>query len=150
MDPLLIFLCFVNDSTTPVLRQFDYCRSLGWEEFRRAREGFVPRSPEDKWLVLHRGGEMSFLRSGDSRLVYRVTFTNLEGAFRATQALVNACPETVTPLPDSCEARILDCLIDRLLLGLPAVFPALPGESPEQSRLTECIWMGRAAAQGLT
>ncbi len=145
MDPLLIFLRFARAGKAPAMRRFSYQRSLDWREFRRASAGFVPCSPEDKWLVLHRGGWLSFYRSGDSRLVYRVRFSNLEGAFRATSALVNASPEMVTLLPDSCEARILDCLIDRLLLGRPAVFPALPGESPEQSRLTERIWMGRAA-----
>ena len=145
MDTLLILLRFVREGKGPAMRRFSYERRLDWQEFHRARAGFIPRSPEDQWLVLHRGGWLAFYRSGDSRLVYRVSFSNLEGAFQATRALVNASPETVTPLPDSCEARILDCLIDRLLLGRPAVFPALPGESPEQNRLTERIWMGRSA-----
>jgi len=145
MDPRIVFLCRLRIEETPELRSFAYGRVLSWEEFGRGRRGLTPLSPEDKWLITVRGGELSFYRSGDGSLVYRVTFVNSDGAFRADTARVNACAEQVTPLPDACEAALLNCLIDRLLLGLAKPFPALPGESAERTRLTERLWLGRAA-----
>ncbi|MCE5271217.1 hypothetical protein LLH00_08025 [bacterium] len=150
MDPRIVFLRRLRLGPDPAMRGFTYGRVLGWEEYGRVRRGLVPLSSEDKWLVAVRGGELSFFRSGDGTLVYRAEFVNAEGAFRAETAQVNACAEQVAPLPDTCEAALLDCLIDRLLLGRPAPFPALPGVGGESAGLIERLWLGRAALRDST
>ena len=130
------------------MRAFPYERNLSWAEYQRAARGVVPLSAEDKWLVLQHGGRLSFYRSGNGVLVYRVRFVNRDGCFRAVRAEVNADETQVQHQPDSYETDLLDYLTDRLLLGLDAEFPSPPGTDPGRARILERIWMGSLAARG--
>ncbi|MBW7997366.1 MAG: hypothetical protein FVQ81_12500 [Candidatus Glassbacteria bacterium] len=129
------------------LREFPYRRVLSWEQYQRASRGLAPAGPEDKWLVLCRGGRLHFFRSGNGVLVFRVSFANRQGAFPAGRAEVNADSAQLLPQPDRYEACLLDYLIDTLLLGRRAKFPAPPGTDGERAAMLERLWMGRAAQQ---
>ena len=71
---------------------------------RPVRHGFVPLSTLDKWFVACNHGTVSFYRSGNGVLVYRVSFVYQERAFKAREALVNDDPTQITPLPAGYEA----------------------------------------------
>ncbi|HLA40316.1 MAG TPA: hypothetical protein VJ417_09975, partial [Candidatus Glassbacteria bacterium] len=105
-------------------REIAYRRELSWEEYRRVRQGYIPRSGSDKWLVVQRRGELQFFRSGNGTFVYAVKFKHAGGGFVAERAVVNDDPGRLAPAPDHYERKLLDYLIDRLLLGHEIEFPA--------------------------
>ena len=145
MDPGLMLIRILRAPLPSRLRRLDWGRSLDWAQYARARRGFVPLSPADKWFVACNRGTFSFHRSGNGILVYRVNFVYRDEVFAARETLVNDDPLQITPLPESYETLFLDYLFDILLLGRKRPFPALPGTDPALAPLVERIWMGRAA-----
>lgn len=127
------------------MREFPYDRTLEWADYKQAARGVVPLGPEDKWLVLQRQSLFSFYRSGNGVLLYRVRFVNRDGRFRSVRAEVNDDGRQVYHQPDTYEAELLDYLIDRLLLGCEARFPAPPGAEQSRARMLERLWMGSLA-----
>ncbi|MEA2063657.1 MAG: hypothetical protein U9P14_08175 [Gemmatimonadota bacterium] len=122
-----------------------YERDLSWAEYSRVRSGLAPSGPEDKWLIYRRGQTVYFRRSGNGTLVYKVRFAPEGGSFRAVEAHLNVGPGQLDPMPEPLERRMLDYLIDRLLLGHSAGFPVSESVDSEQAAVIERIWMGRAA-----
>ncbi len=130
------------------MERLDYRRRLSWAEYSRVRQGLVPSRPTEKWLIYHRAGKLFFRRSGNGTLVYRVRFAPRGGGFEAVEAHVNADREQLDPLSHGYDCRMLDYLIDRLLLGRQVNFPLPEGLEPERAALMERIWMGDSARQG--
>ena len=128
------------------MKPLNYHRRLSWAEYTQVRRGLAPTSPGEKWLIYHWGSKVFFRRSGNGTLVYRVRFAPKGRGFAALEAHVNADREQLDPLPPEYDCRMLDYLIDRLLLGRKAGFPAPEGLDGERSALMERIWMGDAPA----
>ena len=124
------------------MRPLDYRRFLSWAEYGQVRRGCLPRSSADKWLIFRRQGRFYFYRSGNGVLVYAVTFAHRGQGFEAVSAQVNADPEQLDPLPEEYECRVLDYLIDRLLLEREVSFPLPDNMDWQAGRLLERIWMG--------
>ncbi len=124
------------------MKRINYSRRLSWAEYARVRKGLFPLSPSDKWLIFFRYGTLYFYRSGNGTLVYKLRFRHQGQGFEASEAWVNADPEQIDPLPENYECRLLDYLIDRLLLNREAKFPLPEGIAPEQGAMLERIWMG--------
>lgn len=123
-------------------KRINYSRRLSWAEYARVRKGLFPLSPSDKWLIFFRYGTLHFCRSGNGTLVYKLRFRHKEQGFEASEAWVNDDPEQIDPLPENYESRLLDYLIDRLLLNREAKFPLPEGTSREEGAMLERIWMG--------
>ena len=124
------------------MRPLDYCRLLSWAEYGQVRGGYLPRSSGDKWLIFRRQEKLYFYRSGNGVLVYTVAFAHRGQGCEATAAFVNADPEQLDPLPEEYERRVLDYLIDRLLLEREVSFPLPDNMDWQAGRLLERIWMG--------
>ncbi|OGG03067.1 MAG: hypothetical protein A3F83_07105 [Candidatus Glassbacteria bacterium RIFCSPLOWO2_12_FULL_58_11] len=124
------------------MRSLDYNRFLSWAEYGQVRRGCLPRSCEDKWLIFQPRGELHFCRSGNGLLVYAIIFAHLGPGFEAVSARVNADPALLDPLPEEYECRVIDYLIDRLLLGREVLFPLPDGLDRQSGQVLERIWMG--------
>jgi len=146
MKPGLILIKNFPKKRPRKLRPLDYARQLSWAEYSLVRKGLVPASVTDKWLIYCRGGKVFFRRSGNGILVYRVRFAPKDQEFAAVEAHVNADREQLDPLPPEYDCRMLDYLIDSLLLGRKVSFPAPQGMDREHLAMMERIWMGDAAA----
>jgi hypothetical protein len=130
------------------MKPLNYARQLSWPEYTRVRRGLVPTSAAEKWLIYRWGSKIFFRRSGNGTLVYRVRFAPKGGGFAAVETHVNADSDQLDPLPPKYDCRMLDYLIDRLLLGRKVSFPVPEGMDSERAALMERIWMGNAGAAG--
>jgi hypothetical protein len=149
MKPGLILIKNIPKKKPRRMESLDYARRLSWAEYTLVRKGFVPASPADKWLIYSWGGKVFFRRSGNGTLVYRARFAPRGRGFAAVEAQVNADREQLDPLPQEYDCRVLDYLIDRLLLGRQEeCFPAPEGMDREGAAMIEKIWMGDAAGGG--
>ena len=128
-------------------KRINYSRRLSWDEYATVRKGLVPLSPGDKWLVLFRSSALYFYRSGNGTLVYKIRFRHQGEGFEACEAWVNDDPEQIDPLCENYECRLLDYLIDRLLLNREVKFPLAEQTSRQQGAMLERIWMGNAAGE---
>ena len=124
------------------IRKINYSRQLSWAEYSRVRKGLLPLSSKDKWLIFFRSGIVYFYRSGNGTLVYKLRFRHQEQGFQASETWVNDDPEQIDPLPENYECRLLDYLIDRLLLNREVKFPLPEQMSREEGAMLERIWMG--------
>ncbi len=132
------------------MNEFEYARELSWAEFARVRRGLMPLGPGDRWLIFHHRGLICCCRSGNGRLVYAVRFLNRDGGFRAVSALAGEEPPGGLPYyGPGYDRRLLDYLIDRLLLDRPAAFPLPAGLGGEEAALLEriCIGAGRTSRE---
>ena len=130
------------------MRVLKYARQLSWPEYTQVRRGLVPTSVAEKWLIYRWGSKIFFRRSGNGTLVYRVRFAPEGGGFAAVETHVNADSEQLDPLSPEYDCRMLDYLVDRLLLGRKVSFPAPEGMDSQRAALMERIWMGDAGAEG--
>ncbi|MBN2287896.1 MAG: hypothetical protein JXQ83_01090 [Candidatus Glassbacteria bacterium] len=146
MKPGIILVKKFRGKPPRSMEPLGYRRQLTWPEYARVRRGAAPACSADKWLIYCRGGRVFFRRSGNGTLVYRVKFSQKGRGFEAVEAHVNADREQLDPLPQQYECRMLDYLIDRLLLGREAAFPVPEGTDLERAAVLERIWMGDAAA----
>mgnify|MGYP000209180864 CR=1 FL=1 len=124
------------------IRKINYSRRLSWAEYAMVRDGLLPLCSKDKWLIFFRRGMLYFYRSGNGTLVYKLRFRHQEQGFQASEAWVNDDPEQIDSLPENYECRLLDYLIDRLLLNREVEFPLPEQMGREKGAMLERIWMG--------
>ena len=92
-------------------------------QFARIRHGLIPKEMEDKWFVYFDEPWLLLHRSWTGQLVYRVRFESTDGGMRVVLAEVIDARDRYSRSSDEFEARLLDFLIRRLLLGEPVPFP---------------------------
>lgn len=92
-------------------------------QFAQITRGLVPREMEDKWFVYFEDPWLFLHRSWTGQLVYRLRFESVGGDMKVALAEVIDARDRYSRSSDEFEARMLDFLIRRLLLGEPAPFP---------------------------
>lgn len=91
------------------------------------RRGFTPQRTEDRWFVHFESGRLLMRRSWTGFLIYEVAFEERGATLLATDARINRNPKQYGGTDDEDDKRMILELIDELLLGLPAQFPAQGG-----------------------
>lgn len=94
-----------------------------------AVRGHVPREMEDKWFVLFEKGRLLFHRSWTGNLIYDLAASWRGDRLYLGQAYVNRRPAQYSETDDRYDTAILGYLIDVLLRGVPADFPATGQDS---------------------
>ena len=107
--------------------------------------GFVPTVMEEKWFVYLESGRLLFRRSWTGILIYDV-----EAAWRGDQLYlgqvrVNRDPQQYGETDDDYDRRLLVYLIEVVLLGEHATFPAKDEPTPEQTALRAWSLAGKAS-----
>lgn len=107
--------------------------------------GFIPRQMEDKWFVYLDRGKLHFHRSWTGVLVYEV-----EAAWRGDrlylgQVRVNRNPSQYGETDDEYDKRLLQYLVDAVLLGLPSAFPIKEGGDEDVAALQAWSIAGSAS-----
>ncbi len=101
-----------------------YERTFTTDELAQLARGLVPREMEDKWFIFFERGELHVHRSWTGICIYVVRLADRAVA----EAWSNRDP-TQYRGEDVQDARMLEFLIDRLLLGLAVPFPEVGASS---------------------
>lgn len=121
-------------------------RSFSRDEMAAIRQGVVPAQMEDKWFIYWRNDRLHFHRSWTGIGIFVARFASEaegEGA-RLVGAHVNRNPEQYSSTDDERDARLLEYVIDVVLLRRPVAFPADPNVGgPEVMQAWAAV--GRAA-----
>ena len=117
-------------------------RRVSAAEMARIEVGLIPQEMEDQWFIYVRSGTLYFHRSWTGNCIYAVRFAPEGEGFRMVAAEVNRDPAQYQESDDARDVRLIDDLVDLLLLRRPAAFP--DDASPEQRALKAWAPLGRA------
>ena len=113
------------------------------EQMTMIRRGVVPREMEDKWFVYWKDGALHFHRSWTGFCVFEVRFACGEQGAVAVEAVVNRDAEQYGSTDDERDAKMVEYLINVLLLRRPAKFPSM-WTSKSKAALEQWSVVGRA------
>lgn len=119
-------------------------REFSDDEILLIQRGFLPEKMEDKWFIYWQDDTLFFHRSWTGYCIYVAHFQCIEGEWRLIGAEANRNPEQYHLSSDHQEAKMIDYLIDLLLLRRVASFPC-EGSSPEESAIKAWSSVGRAS-----
>lgn len=97
---------------TPFSRLFDA------EQSALVRQGFRPRRPADRWLIVHTPGLLSFRRALTGTLIFQVLLHERGDNLETTEAILNRDPDEYRGGNVADDVALIHFLIDRHLLGL--------------------------------
>jgi hypothetical protein len=95
-------------------------REFTEEDYLRLKNGLIPEVMEDKWFIFMENNVLSFHRSWTGMCIYQAHFDN---QYTITEVWVNRDSEQYKETDDEYDERLLNFLIDNLLLGKSTPFP---------------------------
>lgn len=101
-------------------------RSFSPAELQAIRHGVIPAQMEDKWFILWRDDRLHLHRSWTGICIFVARFEPDGEGGRLVGAHVNRNPEQYGGTDDERDARLLQYVIDAVLLRRPVEFPADP------------------------
>ncbi|MBE0564480.1 MAG: hypothetical protein IH621_00860 [Krumholzibacteria bacterium] len=119
-------------------------RSFSSEEMQAIRHGVIPAQMEDKWFIYWRDDRLHCHRSWTGICIYVARFEPDGGGARLVGAAVNRNPEQYGSTDDEQDARLLEYVIDAVLLRREVEFPEDPG-MPGPAVVQAWTEVGRAA-----
>lgn len=110
-------------------------KSISSEEMIEVRKGLVPLEMEDKWFCFCEENSVFFHRSWTGHCVYEIKFEKNDEGYRLFELVINN-EEEQGVLDVHFEKKLVEFLIDRLLLNKKVKFPSLDDSlSNEQSSM---------------
>ena len=107
------------------------------------RRGVIPREMEDKWFVYWKGRDLYFHRSWTGFCLYIVHFEVENIGAKAVEAILNRDPDQYRCTDDLYDAKMIQYLIDVLLLRRRAKFPS-KSKDKKRRALEQWSQVGRA------
>lgn len=104
--------------------RLDVQRTYTAAEMSKIRGGLIPEEMEDKWFVFYEGDTLYLHRSWTGFCIYQACFERRGEEYALVEAWASRDPEQYQASDDAHDARLLLYLIDVLLLGKYAPFPA--------------------------
>jgi hypothetical protein len=111
--------------------KLDIERVFTEQDYLRLKNGLIPRAMEDKWFIFMENDVLSFHRSWTGTCIYEVHFDKQRAI---TDVWVNRDGEQYKEADNEYDKRLLNFLIDNLLLGKSTLFPMLsnlPSDLPK-------------------
>lgn len=93
------------------------------EEFVTISQGFVPKTPADKWFIYLEDEWLYCHRSASGSCIFQLQIVPDEAGYAADVMWVNQDPSQYRSLDDEYDVALLAYLIDTILLGRFAPFP---------------------------
>ena len=106
--------------------KLDIERKFSEQEYNRLSQGLIPETMEDKWFISMENDVLSFRRSWTGVCIYEVHFDDKRTIH---EVWVNRDSEQYKETDNEYDKRLLNFLIDNLLLGQSTPFP-VPSTSP--------------------
>ena len=119
-------------------------RSFPAGEWAALRQCVVPAQMEDKWFIYWQDDRLHFHRSWTGICVWVARFEPVGDGVRLVGAEVNRDPEQYKSTNDERDARLLEYVIDAVLLRRAVEFPADPNV-PDPAIMQAWAAVGRAA-----
>ena len=119
-------------------------RSFTPPEAEALRHGVIPAQMEDKWFIYWLDDRLHFHRSWSGTCIWVARFEPDGDGARLVGAEVNRDPEQYSSIDEEQDARLLEYVIDAVLLRRGAEFPVDPA-SPDLPVLQAWAAVGRAA-----
>ena len=101
-------------------------RTFSEQDYLRLKHGLIPKAMEDKWFIFMENDVLSFHRSWTGMCIYEVHFDKQRVM---TEVLVNRDSEQYKETDNEYDEKLLNFLIDNLLLGRNTPFP-MPNDLP--------------------
>jgi hypothetical protein len=120
-------------------------------EYESIRYGLVPEQMEDTWFIFVEADTLYFHRSWPGHCIFQLTLTREGERYAVGDALVNRDAGQYGGTDDAYDVRLLNYLIDNLLLGgrrtmLPTP-PGTPADIQTELRLHHLVGAGRRGAE---
>lgn len=104
-------------ATIPLDREFTE------SEMQLIRNGHIPEAMEDRWFIYWENNDLFIHRSWTGNCIYVVRFEQRGNTAPMIAARVNRDPEEYTQTNDLHDARMIEYLIDTVLLNREVPFP---------------------------
>ncbi len=98
-------------------------RSFGTADRKKLVFGHLPEVMEDKWFIYYDQGVLNFHRSWTGFCVYRALCDDDGSSLLFKRVLINRDPTQYTETDDTYDLRVLNFLVDAVLLERPVAFP---------------------------
>lgn len=85
--------------------------------------GLIPQQMEDKWFIYFESGWLSFHRSWSGVCIYALRLDGSPAGVRVVESLVNRNLEQYQATDTDYDRKLVQFLIDALLLGKAVSFP---------------------------
>jgi hypothetical protein len=111
-----------------------YERVFTAKEYERLQIPLIPEEMEDKWFIYMENECLHFIRSWSGHRVYQVQFDEMraDGSHVAAMATLNRDPIQYKHISDEYDLKLLDFLINALLLKIKGTkFPKPSGLGPD-------------------
>ena len=111
--------------------KLDIGRTFTEQEYHRLKNGLIPRAMEDKWFIFMENDVLFIHRSWTGTCIYELHFDKQRAI---TDVWVNRDSEQYKETDNEYDKKLLNFLIDNLLLGQSTPFPMpsnIPGDLPK-------------------
>lgn len=118
-------------------------RTFSRTEMQRIQAGLIPQQMEDKWFIYWHDDSLFFHRSWTGYCIYVVRFAVDGNSYRMIEVALNRNSEQYGQTNDDYDAKMVNYLIDVLLLDKASDFPS---EEPGSDKQVLMQWshIGRA------
>jgi hypothetical protein len=118
-------------------------RLFSREEMEVIQRGLIPEEMEDKWFIYWKEENLFFHRSWTGFCIYIVHFVVENQGARMVEADVNRDPEQYNETNNAIDVKMIDYLVDVLLLQKESIFPS-DETSPGKRAIKNWSVVGRA------
>jgi hypothetical protein len=121
-----------------------YKREFTKEEMDLMQVGILPNQMEDKWFIYFDDNVLHFHRSWTGTEIFQLVFISVDSHYVVESAIVNREPTQYNQQDDDFDIKLLDYLIDRLLLSKRVAFPENITIEQDKQPLYRHSWVGYA------
>jgi hypothetical protein len=141
--------CWKNTPLPTETNDVSYQRIFTKDEIEIIKKGIIPLEMEDKWFIYCKDEAINIHRSWTGVQIYRVEYHGLsENEFQVTKVQVNGDKKLYNYQGTDEEAKLLNFLIDRLLLKRQVEF-AMPTNVPaDQGSIFKHSTIGHGRGSG--
>lgn len=125
---------------------FDLNKVISIKEYEQLCHGLIPSQMEDKWFIYVENDIVYFHRSWVGSCIYQTTIEKKENGIFLTSTVVNRNRDQYKFENNAHDQKLLDYLIDRLLLAKNVPFPSKDQSVPEPMNVIKhnIVGYGRA------
>jgi len=141
--------CWKNSPLPSTTIELEFKRTFTKEEIEKINKGLIPKEMEDKWFIFCEGQTINIHRSWTGIQIYKLDYESIsDNEIEIKRTLVNADKEQYNIADNEQETKLLNYLIDRLLLARPVKFPVLENIPTDQQSIFKHTMVGHGRAEG--
>ncbi|MCG8574181.1 MAG: hypothetical protein MI810_04795 [Flavobacteriales bacterium] len=103
--------------------EFELNKSISKKEYEQLSLGLIPQDMDDRWFIYALGKKLFFHRSWVGSCIYIASIEKKQNEIKLTKAIVNRDKRQYWFENDEWDKKLINYLIDSLLLGKEVAFP---------------------------